>query len=130
MITQRVMNGKRYAGGRLAVDATGIEPTFRIPTVRDPCGSMEPTRLSANHCARLPGGRGGGATELWKMWLACSASEVDSGGDRRRGEQYESYRTGGWQPAVGSGCAAHQAGAEMDALFLVRSPDSEQHEHR
>jgi hypothetical protein len=42
----------------IRVDARdAIEPTFVLPAVRPPSGSMEPTEVNANHCARLPGGR-------------------------------------------------------------------------
>lgn len=34
-----------------------IEPTFRVPAIRPPAGSMEPTDLKSNRSARVPGGR-------------------------------------------------------------------------
>lgn len=36
-------------------DAT--EPTFLVPAVRPPSGSMEPTEVNANRMVRLSGGR-------------------------------------------------------------------------
>lgn len=42
----------------IRVDARdAIEPTFVLPAVRPPSGSMEPTRLNANRFASLAGGR-------------------------------------------------------------------------
>jgi hypothetical protein len=40
-----------------ALEARAGEPTFLIPAVRPPSGSMEPTRLNANRFASLAGGR-------------------------------------------------------------------------
>jgi len=42
----------------IRIDARdAIEPTFLVPAVRPPSGSMEPAEVNANHSARLPGGR-------------------------------------------------------------------------